>query len=364
MTRSDINKLICLIFRISQSSVLDLIITINENPSVYGKLQIIVTCKFKLIIMSIIEESHLLSKMSIGNYVKQRMNLLPNNFTFNRYFNIFTGYDMYLPPVILAYLLFATKLGPWYMKDKKPLDLRNPMRIYNFGNMLINASLVLYCLRLTKFGTSFFNCEAITETYPTHLCDMILCSRLIDFLDTIFFVLRKKFNQVTLLHVSHHSLVPIAIYVSSSSGISVYSGFLVFINSIVHVFMYGYYFIATFPVFKRILWWKPYVTRIQIIQFIVSIMYYTGSYILLPQICGPISPIPTIVNLFLSVVFLTMFISFYSETYRRRLPSVSHIAGLKMAQDYGFVEQNKMNNNCKIKRRLRNQSSSDRGIES
>ena len=33
-------------------------------------------------------------------------------------------------------------------------------------------------------------------------------SRFLDMLDTVFFVLRKKNNQVTFLHVYHHTAVP------------------------------------------------------------------------------------------------------------------------------------------------------------
>lgn len=36
--------------------------------------------------------------------------------------------------------------------------------------------------------------------------------KVIDLMDTIFFVLRKKFNQVSFLHMYHHSAMAIATY--------------------------------------------------------------------------------------------------------------------------------------------------------
>jgi elongation of very long chain fatty acids protein 4 len=33
-------------------------------------------------------------------------------------------------------------------------------------------------------------------------------SKGVEYLDTVFFILRKKFNQVSFLHVYHHSIMP------------------------------------------------------------------------------------------------------------------------------------------------------------
>lgn len=33
--------------------------------------------------------------------------------------------------------------------------------------------------------------------------------------------------------------------------------------------MYSYYFLATFPSMRSYLWWKPYLTILQIVQFII-----------------------------------------------------------------------------------------------
>lgn len=41
-----------------------------------------------------------------------------------------------------------------------------------------------------------------------HLCWVYYFSKLSEFADTIFFVLRKKKSQITWLHLYHHSLTP------------------------------------------------------------------------------------------------------------------------------------------------------------
>lgn len=50
--------------------------------------------------------------------------------------------------------------------------------------------------------------------------------------------------------------------------------FSIWSNSIVHIFMYSYYFISVFGenVQKRLLWFKMSITTIQIIQFLILIV--------------------------------------------------------------------------------------------
>lgn len=82
----------------------------------------------------------------------------------------------------------------------------------------------------------------------------------------VFFVLRKKQNQVTFLHVYHHSLTAVFSWcylklLPGEQGIVV--GFL---NSVVHVFMYSYYLIAALgSKYRKYLWWKKYMTWIQLV---------------------------------------------------------------------------------------------------
>lgn len=88
-----------------------------------------------------------------------------------------------------------------------------------------------------------------------------------DLLDTIFFVLRKKNNQVTLLHVYHHSLMMVGSwlflkYVPSETVI-----FMGGLNALIHFFMYGYYGLAALgPHMAPYLTWKKYLTSMQLVS--------------------------------------------------------------------------------------------------
>lgn len=70
---------------------------------------------------------------------------------------------------------------------------------------------------LKNSGFSFV-CHAIdystTERgmYQAHLSYMYFALKLIDYLDTIFFILRKKTAHVSFLHVYHHVVVSVGAY--------------------------------------------------------------------------------------------------------------------------------------------------------
>ena len=61
-------------------------------------------------------------------------------------------------------------------------------------------------------------------------------------MDTIFFVLRKKQNQVTTLHVIHHSLMPFVTWCFVKLFPDPGPALTVTLNAFVHVVMYIYYY--------------------------------------------------------------------------------------------------------------------------
>lgn len=98
----------------------------------------------------------------------------------------------------------------------------------------------------------------------------------------IFFVLRKKNNQITNLHVIHHSIMPVLCWI----GMKFYAGgsvtFFSLLNCFIHAVMYGYYLLAACgPRVQKYLWWKKYLTALQIVRIVYtkinvfSIFHYT-----------------------------------------------------------------------------------------
>jgi elongation of very long chain fatty acids protein 7 len=137
---------------------------------------------------------------------------------------------------------------------------------------------------------------------------------MVELLDTVFFVLRKKQSQVTFLHVYHHSCTMFFSwaylkFLPGEQGVVI--GLL---NSFVHVVMYTYYLIAALgPRFQKYLWWKKYMTWIQLTQFCVMLAY-------LISIIAMDCKLPKALTFFFVanvVVFLYLFGNFYRQAYNK-----------------------------------------------
>lgn len=91
--------------------------------------------------------------------------------------------------------------------------------------------------------------------------------KVLDLLDTVFFVLRKKDRQISFLHLYHHTGMVVLTWNATKflpGGHGVFTGF---INSIIHVIMYTYYLLALIsPKYKNNLWWKKYITQMQMVR--------------------------------------------------------------------------------------------------
>ncbi|GLH14845.1 Elongation of very long chain fatty acids protein F, partial [Gryllus bimaculatus] len=81
-----------------------------------------------------------------------------------------------------------------------------------------------------------------------------------DLLETVFFILRKKFNQVTYLHLFHHISVSSGSWYGTKyypGGNPVVSGLL---NSAVHILMHTYYTMSLLKI-KKFMRLKKYITQ-------------------------------------------------------------------------------------------------------
>lgn len=99
--------------------------------------------------------------------------------------------------------------------------------------------------------------------------------KVLDLIETIFFILRKKNQQVTFLHIYHHAgVVTIGYFyfkLYSGGGAAAVFGVL---NGFIHFIMYGYYFLTSYKSeLKTSIWWKKYITLAQLIQFTIFAVY-------------------------------------------------------------------------------------------
>lgn len=94
----------------------------------------------------------------------------------------------------------------------------------------------------------------------------LLFVRGIEVVETMCFVLRKKQNQVTFLHIYHHISVFLLLWLTIKISAGDMELFVMVLNLYVHVVMYVYYFLALFKPMQAIL--RPIKPAITIMQMV------------------------------------------------------------------------------------------------
>lgn len=218
----------------------------------------------------------------------------------------------------LTYVLFVTVIGPALMKHRKAFDLRELMTLHNCFLIGINGCGFLVGLWITNGARSSWACKAVNghqtpfqEEISLYLGYVLMMSKLVDFLDTVFFVLRKKWNQVTFLHVFHHALMPAVVWLGLKVHPAGMSSWLPLVNAFVHFVMYSYYSLSCAG-FRDYLWWKKHITQLQLVQFVI--VFAHGAYATLTPDCD-FPKILSVLECFYSVLFFQMFYAFYRRAY-------------------------------------------------
>lgn len=147
-------------------------------------------------------------------------------------------------------------------------------------------------------------------------CWWYFFSKFTEFFDTVFFVMRKRYDQVSTLHVIHHGLMPASVWWGVKFTPGGHSSFFGFLNTFVHIIMYTYYMLAAMgPQMQKYLWWKKYLTVIQMVQFVLVMVH--AFQLLFKNDCN----YPIYFAYFIgahAVLFYFLFSNFYKRAYMKQ----------------------------------------------
>jgi len=220
---------------------------------------------------------------------------------------------------VSLYLLAVFALKKW-MEDKKRFEMKTLAVFHNF--FLSGLSFVMLTGMLYEIIVEFI---AADYDIKCLLCDpdrrlasgrqigwfyIFYLSKFYEFLDTFIICLKK--NEIIFLHVYHHCITVVLVFVMLTNEVAV-QWIAMTANCLVHVPMYYYYGMSTLG---YTIWWKKYITRIQIFQFVadlsantVGFVYHYSGY----DCSGPLEAWYFGQGVLLS--FLVLFIAFYKRRY-------------------------------------------------
>uniref|UniRef100_A0A1B0G3F8 Elongation of very long chain fatty acids protein n=1 Tax=Glossina morsitans morsitans TaxID=37546 RepID=A0A1B0G3F8_GLOMM len=225
----------------------------------------------------------------------------------------------YMLPAISTYLAFVFTVGPRLMKNRPAFKVKTFLIIYNITQIILCAY-VMERMRIFAQGDlfDFANCrvhddmsEKSLEYY--YISTYVSMLKNLELFDTVLFVLRKKQNQVTPLHVFHHTSVLVLILLYFRYYPAEGTFFPIYMNCFIHVLMYTYYTMAAVldPQFmRRFIFFKKSLTIMQMIQFVLILIWLGFQGI----VCN-VPKIHIYYFSFITVAFLYWFYDFYQKSY-------------------------------------------------
>ncbi|XP_053738830.1 ELOVL fatty acid elongase 8a isoform X1 [Synchiropus splendidus] len=219
--------------------------------------------------------------------------------------------------IFLCYLIMI-RVGPRLMAERQPVNLKMVLIVYNFTMVCLSAYMFYEFTASSWLERYSLLCQPVDYSESplamrmARVCWWFYVSKVIELSDTIFFILRKKNNQLTFLHVYHHATMIFNWWVGVKYVAGGQSFLIGLINSLVHVVMYLYYGLAALgPHMMKYLWWKRYLTILQLVQFFIVTIH--TSYNLYADCDFPDAMNMVVLAYSLSLIIL--FANFYYQSY-------------------------------------------------
>lgn len=219
----------------------------------------------------------------------------------------------------MVFILFVTVIGPRMMRGRPAIKgLKKFMIAYNIVQIIMST--VIFVMSgfggwWTHYSWTCQMCDYSNDPKAVamlHAAYWYYFSKFVDFIDTIFFVAHKKYEHISLLHVVHHAIMPVNCWFGLRHMPGGHLTLYGFLNSFVHMVMYTYYLLAAMgPQFKKYIWWKKYLTKLQLAQFITVLLHSA-------QLFFYDCPIPAAATRWVggsAILFLGLFADFYFKAY-------------------------------------------------
>jgi len=222
----------------------------------------------------------------------------------------------------IGFYLFTIWSLQKFMQDRPPIKLRVPISIHNLALSIFSLVLLVLIIvelvpKLSEGGFYGMTCDPLSKNHSSGTMIfwfyLFYLSKIYEFIDTFAQVLRKKSLQF--LHVWHHCTTLVLCWVTLVDKMPV-QWVDITANLFVHIIMYYYYFLSDQGIQ---VWWKKYITRIQIIQFVWDISVHATWYFYKQNNpdCGGTIRVFHFSNLVIGS-FLLLFIQFYIRAYKSR----------------------------------------------
>uniref|UniRef100_A0A6P7FA36 Elongation of very long chain fatty acids protein n=1 Tax=Diabrotica virgifera virgifera TaxID=50390 RepID=A0A6P7FA36_DIAVI len=232
-----------------------------------------------------------------------------------------TASPYFLWGFVLTYIFIIKVLGPKLMRFRQPYQIKNLLIGYNFIQILVNTFLVYEAIIL-YFSNSNWICIDTTE--KNLLADArkhYYYLKILDCVETVFFILRKKYQQASFLHIYHHAGIVCAAFLAFRYDYGDAPMIVGSLNALTHVLMYIYYLLSAIDSrWSKYTTIKKSLTLLQIVQLNV-ILFSLAITKLIPE-CYSVPTYSLVIWIFQNVFMINLFVRFYIKSYVNNQKSV------------------------------------------
>ena len=179
--------------------------------------------------------------------------------------------------------------GKKWMEKRDPFEIQQYVFVYNLYQVILNTWTVYEMIK-EVYNNPWYSLKHGFLPWDHHpqpgfkgfrisfLVWVHYNNKFVELLDTLWMVLKKKNKQISFLHCYHHMLLIWVWWHCCSICPGGESWFGACINSLIHVYMYGYYTLALLKI--PVGFMKIYMTSAQMIQFVICLAHacYVAFY--------------------------------------------------------------------------------------
>ena len=135
--------------------------------------------------------------------------------------------------------------------------------LYNICQVMLCSYMCLEAAIVARRHDYNLVCNSFKSENPpvANVLWLFYVSKILDFVDTFFIVIGKKWKQLSFLHVYHHTTIFLFYWLNLHVNYDGDIYLTVVLNGLIHAIMYTYYFVS---MHTRDIWWKKYLTLAQL----------------------------------------------------------------------------------------------------
>ena len=191
---------------------------------------------------------------------------------------------------ILTYLCLVLSIKQYIRHRGKPYDLRPVSIVYNAALSVMSAYLLYqHCTVMLRLLSRHSLWSVLCDAQAQHLAGaktlslyIIYVTKYLELSDTALLCLRGK--STPFIHVYHHAITVLFAYIGLREATCL-GWTMPILNLTVHVFLYAYFALVESG---RRVWWKRYLTLMQVTQFYLTMV--PTFVALIPKLIWNVSP--------------------------------------------------------------------------